>query len=110
MCKCALNIRECDRLEGASNLIPWNPKLQVFMEEVELWEHVKQEIATYINSMKLATHNKKEAKEKETIIDLVENHFILHIAKKNINQDMFEALVCLFKVLVFLTCSCKISF
>jgi hypothetical protein len=45
-----LDLRECDRLNGASNFIPWMFKLQMLLEEAELWEHVEKEIVapTYL--------------------------------------------------------------
>jgi hypothetical protein len=43
MCKVTLGLRECDRLDGASNFVPWKLKLQILMEEVDLWEHVEKE-------------------------------------------------------------------
>lgn len=32
-----LGLRECDRLEGPSNFTPWKCKLQILMEEFDLW-------------------------------------------------------------------------
>jgi hypothetical protein len=31
-------------LDGASNFVPWKLRLQILMEEVDLWEHVEKEI------------------------------------------------------------------
>jgi hypothetical protein len=44
-----LGLRECDRLEGASNFTPWKCMLQMLLEEVELWEHVEKEIIAPTN-------------------------------------------------------------
>jgi hypothetical protein len=36
MCKMTLSLRECDKLDGASNFIPWKLRLQKLMEEAKI--------------------------------------------------------------------------
>jgi hypothetical protein len=36
-----LDLRECDRLESASNFTLWKYRLQMLLEEVELWLFVE---------------------------------------------------------------------
>lgn len=79
MFKCALYLRECNRL-GASNFIPSNLRLQIFVEEAKLLQYVEKEVATPIDLMKLTTHTKKEVKENRITLDSTYNHFIPHIA------------------------------
>jgi hypothetical protein len=92
-----LSLRECDRLDGASNFVPWKLRLQILMEEADLWEHVEKVILEPTNPTQLATHQKKEAKAKRIILDSVKDHFISHIAEKKTGKDMFGALVELFQ-------------
>jgi hypothetical protein len=35
-----LNVKECDKMEGDSNFVPWKLRLQRHMEDIDLWEHV----------------------------------------------------------------------
>jgi hypothetical protein len=108
-----IGLRECDRLDGASNFIPWKLRLQMLMEEAKIWEHVEKEIATPIDDLKLlATHNKKEAKDKRIILDFVKDHFITHIVDKTTSKEMFEALIGLFQSSCVSShrCSCETSF
>jgi hypothetical protein len=81
MCKVTLSLRECDRLDGASNFVPWKLRLQLLMEEVDLWEHVVKEIPEPIDPTQLVAHQKKEAKVKRIILDSMKDHFISHIAR-----------------------------
>jgi hypothetical protein len=37
-------LRECERLDSASSFTTWMYKLQMLLEEVQLWEHVEKEI------------------------------------------------------------------
>jgi hypothetical protein len=97
MCKVTLGLRECDKLDGASNFVPWKLRLQILMEEVDLWEHVEKEIPEPTDPTQLATHRKKEAKVKRIILDSMKDHFIPHISDKKSGKSMFDALVKLFQ-------------
>ena len=77
--------------------MPWNLELQILMEEVWFWEHVEKHISSATNMKKLDTHNKKHAKEKRIILDLVKDHFIPHIVENKNGKEMFELLVGLFE-------------
>jgi hypothetical protein len=46
---------------------------------------------------KLATHVKKEAKEKRIVIDSMKDHFIPHITDKTFDNNMLDDLVGLFQ-------------
>ena len=53
------------------------------MEEVDIWDHFEKYIVASTDSMKLTSHNKKEAKEKRIILDSMKDHYIPHIAKEH---------------------------
>jgi hypothetical protein len=72
-----LSLRECDKLDGASNFICWKFKLQMPLEEVWIWEHVVKGIPAPTNPRLLAIHVKREAKEKRIIFYLVKDHLKL---------------------------------
>jgi len=79
MCKVDFSLREYDGLDGYSNFVPWKIKVQILMEEVDLWEHVEKKIVEPTNATQLATHWKKEAKVKKIILDCVKDHFISYV-------------------------------
>ena len=68
-----IRLRECDKLDGASNFIPWKLMLQMLMEEADIWEHIEKVIVSPTDPKSLATHVKKEAKEKQIILDSMIN-------------------------------------
>jgi hypothetical protein len=39
-----LNFREHDRLDGASNFTPWKYRLQIVLEEAEIWWYIEKDI------------------------------------------------------------------
>jgi hypothetical protein len=97
MCKVNFSLKECDRLDGFSDFIPWKIRLQIIMEEVDLWEHVENEIQEPNDLAQLDSHQKKEAKVKRIIIDFVKDNFISHILDKKTSKKMFDSLVKLFQ-------------
>ena len=54
-----------DRLEGASNFIPWKERVTLLLEEFELWD-INKEVFTIsaTNPGPLDEYNKKNVKEK----------------------------------------------
>jgi hypothetical protein len=59
----ALDLKECDRLDSASNFIPCKHKLYILIEKAKNWENVEKVIVSPNDLMNLATLN-KEAKAK----------------------------------------------
>jgi hypothetical protein len=45
----SVGLRECDQLEGAENFTPWKCRLQMLLEEVDLWCFVEGKVTTPIN-------------------------------------------------------------
>jgi len=39
-----LGFRECDRLDGVSNFVFWKIRLQIFVEDVDVCEHLEKVI------------------------------------------------------------------
>jgi hypothetical protein len=60
----ALNsLRFEDRLDGASNFLSWKVRVTLLLEKNDLWDIVKNVVATSTNPRDLASH-KKEVKSK----------------------------------------------
>jgi hypothetical protein len=46
-----LGLTKCDKVDGASNFIPCKCRLQIILEEVEIWDHIEKEIGAPSNPM-----------------------------------------------------------
>jgi len=57
------------------------------MDGAEIWEHIEKLIVLPTNPKLLATHVKKESKEKQIILDLIMDQFIPHIVSVIGRQD-----------------------
>jgi hypothetical protein len=84
-----------DRLDGASNFLPWKVRITLLMKENDLWDIVKDVVPS--DPQQLATHKKKEVKAKKMILDVVKDHLIPHISEKTTTKEMFNTLVSLYQ-------------
>jgi hypothetical protein len=89
------NLHDCHMLEGAPHFVPWKCRLQNQLQEVEQSYLVEKEGVLPTYPKDLAKHNRKLIKEKQIVLDSVENHLIPHITKKKMNREMHIALVTL---------------
>jgi hypothetical protein len=58
-----LGLKEFDRLDGASNFVPWKFRLQILWRRLIFWYNVEKEMVAPTNPKILAIHFKNEAKE-----------------------------------------------
>jgi hypothetical protein len=91
------SLRFKDRLDGASNFLSWKVRVTLLLEENDLWDIVKDVVATSTDLQDLAAHKKKEVKSKRMIMDAIKDHLIPHISKKKMVKEMFDALVGLYQ-------------
>jgi hypothetical protein len=82
-----------DRLEGASNFIPWRERIGLLLEEHGLWEFVEGSVVLPTDPTQQPTHLKKDVKTRRIIVDVVKDHIILHLSGKKTTKDMWEALL-----------------
>ena len=68
MCKVTLGQRECDKLDWDSNFVPWKVKLHIFIEEVDIWEHVEKGLLQLIDLAYLVDHWNNESKVRESFL------------------------------------------
>jgi hypothetical protein len=54
------SLRFEDRLDGASNFLPWKERVTLLFKENDLWEIVDKVVPSPTNPKQLATHEKKE--------------------------------------------------
>ena len=52
------NLKECHMLEGTSNFIPWECKVENLLEKFDLWGFVDTRVAKPINPTQLEKYNK----------------------------------------------------
>jgi len=69
----------------------------MLLEKHELWDFIETKVVELTDPVLLVEH-KKMAKTKQVILDFVEDHSILHIAKKTMGKEMFNALATLYHI------------
>jgi hypothetical protein len=57
----------------------------------------EKEITVLIDLKQFTEHDKKEVKEKITILDLEKDLLIMHIAKKKIDKEMYDTSIELYQ-------------
>jgi hypothetical protein len=96
-----------DRLDGASNFLPWKARISVILKEQDLWEVVTNPppapaqtsggTPTVVDPTVQATWDKKDIKAQRVILEAIKDHLILHVAEKTRSKEMLDALVSLFQ-------------
>ena len=77
----SLGLRECDLLEGATIFTLWKCRLQMLLEEVNLWCFVDEKVTFPTHPAQFVEHNNEVDKVKKIILDFVKVHFISHSTK-----------------------------
>ena len=67
------------------------------LKENEIWGFLDTWISPPINVAQLATHNHNDVKVMHIILDVVNDHLILHLSRKDTAWEMMEALKGLFQ-------------
>ena len=84
-------------MDDASILLSWKDKVTLLLEKNDLWDIIKDVVASLIDPHLLTTHKKKEVKAKRIIIDAIKDNLIPHVFEKKTTKDMFDALVSLYQ-------------
>ena len=85
------------RLEGTTNFSAWKEMVPLLLEENDLKEYVEDVVPSPIDPVDLEFHKKKEVKAKHVFLEIVKDHLIPHITKKETAKDMYDALVGLYQ-------------
>jgi hypothetical protein len=93
----AVGLRFEDRLEGASNFVPWKARVTLVLMENGLWEFSNTKVTPPMDPKDLAAHELKDVKARRIILDAVKDHLIPHISEKKLAREMFVALTNLFQ-------------
>jgi hypothetical protein len=86
-----------NRLESASNFVPWKVRVTLVLMEDGLWDFANTIMTPPTDPKDLAAHELKDVKAKRIILDVVKDHLILHISEKKSSREMFVALTNLFQ-------------
>jgi hypothetical protein len=91
------SLRFEDRLDGASNFLSWKVRVTLLLKEHGLWEIVEMVVLLLTDATLKVDHDKKDIKSQRVIMDVVNDHLIPHLTKKQLAREMFKALVDLFQ-------------
>jgi hypothetical protein len=90
------SLRLEDKLDSASNFVPWKARVTLVLMENELWEFANTKVTQPTDPKDLATHELKDVKARRIILNVVKDHLILHTCEKKSAREMFVALTNLF--------------
>jgi len=81
-----------DKLDRASNFSPWKERIMLILEVNDLLELTKPIVTPSTDATQLVKHNKKYAKARMLILDVVRDHIIPHLLWKKSTKEMWEDL------------------
>jgi hypothetical protein len=86
-----------NRLNGAFNFLSWKARVTLLLKEHALWEITEKVVPTPTDAAEKVALERKDIKAQKFIMDVVKDHLILHLAKKQSTKEMFNTLVDLFQ-------------
>ena len=92
-----MNMRYEDRLDGASNYIPWKVRITVVLKELRVWSFINSVMTKPTDKDELVEFEALEARAQRIIFDGVKDHLIPHLAEKKTTKDMCDTLTKLFE-------------
>ena len=75
-----MNMKVVDRLEGASNFIPWKSRVLLLLEENDLLQFVKEKVPEPESKEDKPRWRKNDAKAKRILVDSVRDHLVPQIS------------------------------
>ena len=81
-------LRDQDRLEGASNYVIWKSRIEFLLDEHDLKALIESALVEPLDVAHLRQFKKNMARAKRLILDGVKDHIVPHIAAKNIARTM----------------------
>ena len=85
-----------DKLGGFDNFRAWKYRVLLILEENDLEDYVKGEVAELEGDEDKSKHKKNLVKSKRIIIDSIKYDLIPHVSSLNTPKDMFDALASLY--------------
>jgi hypothetical protein len=83
-----------DKLVGARNWSPWKVRMVFFLEDLELWDIVKEVVPPIpvTAPVLVAEFGRRNNKAKRMICDAVRDHIIPHLTRRNSAYEMWSYL------------------
>ena len=82
-----------DRLEGASNFIPWKSRVLLLLEENDLLQFVNAKVPEPEAKEDKPRWRKNYAKARRNLVDSVRDHLVPQISEKTTARKMFKSLL-----------------
>ena len=80
------------RLDGAANFIPWKARINLILEENELWDMVHSTTANpvvvHVDATDKEAFMKRDVRERRVILYVVKDHVIPQISTKDHSFQM----------------------
>ena len=73
------NLRDQDKLDGASNFGVWKVKISLLLEENGTKDYVTNVVVIPTDAIQLAIYKKDGAKARRIILDGVKDHIVPHM-------------------------------
>ena len=71
-----INMKVEDRLERASNFIPWKSRVLLILEENDMLQFVKEKVPKLESKEDKPRWRKDDAKARRILVDLVRDHLV----------------------------------
>lgn len=89
-------VRDQDRLDEASNFIVWKAKISSVLDRIRVKHFSLRTIAIPIDLSNNDKYEEAMVRPKSIIFDGFKDHVVPHIAEKNMENEMWEALTKLY--------------
>jgi hypothetical protein len=81
-----------DRLDGSSNLSSWNSRLQITLEEDDLFSVIQKTLPEIATDEEKEEKKEDDVKERKIIIYSVRDHLLPHISNLKTTYEMYKEL------------------
>lgn len=95
------SLRVEDKLDGGMNSKPWKERIKLLLREMKMWgivygTQVKRVIVP-IDATELEVYNKNNIKSMRVVLDVVKEHIVQHISRKDHAYEMWDSLTKLYE-------------
>lgn len=90
-----------EKLNDASNFGPWKARVDITLEEHDVWEYVEGTIADPPQNASAAVNSKYkkgEIKARKNILDSLSDHLITYVFRFKKDKEMYDKLIDMFSI------------
>ena len=91
------NTKRDDKLEGVENFRAWKYRVLLILEEHDLENYIKEEVAEPEGDEEKVRHKKSMIKANRIIAESIKDHLIPHVFSLKTPKEIFDALTRLFE-------------